>query len=121
MVRRLGGMAAFACALSGAAAATAAATANYSAIESQFMCVSCHEPLQMVHSPQALSEQQTLQALVNKGLTVSQVKAAMGDQYGVGVLARPPAGGFNLTVYILPPAVFLGGLALLLYTLPKWR
>jgi hypothetical protein len=37
------------------------------------------------------------------------------------VLARPPASGFNLTVYILPPLVFLGGLALLIYTLPKWR
>jgi cytochrome c-type biogenesis protein CcmH len=121
MIRRLAVLAAVALSLGGIATAVAAAATNYSAIESQFMCVSCHEPLQMVHSPQALSEQQTLQGLVNKGLTVAQVKAAMVDQYGVGVLARPPAGGFNLTVYILPPAVFLGGLALLLYTLPKWR
>ena len=33
----------------------------------------------------------------------------------------PPASGFNLTVYILPPAILVGGLALLIYTLPKWR
>ena len=121
MIRRLAVIAALALGVGGIATAVATAATNYSAIESQFICVSCHEPLQMVHSPQAISEQQTLQGLVNKGLTVSQVKAAMVDQYGVGVLARPPAGGFNLTVYILPPAVFLGGLALLIYTLPKWR
>jgi cytochrome c-type biogenesis protein CcmH/NrfF len=49
------------------------------------------------------------------------VKAEMVSQYGVAVLAKPPADGFNLTVYILPPAILLGGLALLAYTLPKWR
>jgi cytochrome c-type biogenesis protein CcmH len=52
---------------------------------------------------------------------MSQLKAAMVAQYGQEVLAQPPASGFNLTVYILPPAIFLGGLALLAYTLPKWR
>jgi cytochrome c-type biogenesis protein CcmH/NrfF len=45
----------------------------------------------------------------------------MVAQYGPEVLARPAASGFNLTIYILPPAVLIGGLALLAYTLPKWR
>jgi len=121
MIRRLVVIAALGFSLIGAATAVAAGATDYNAIESQFICVSCHEPLQMVHSPQAISEQQTLQGLVNKGLTDAEIKSAMVDQYGVGVLARPPASGFNLTVYILPPAVFLGGLALLIYTLPKWR
>jgi cytochrome c-type biogenesis protein CcmH/NrfF len=121
MIRRLAILAALALGIGGIAATAATAATNYSAIESQFMCVSCHEPLQMVHSPQAISEQDTLKGFVNKGLAVSAIKSAMVAQYGVGVLARPPAGGFNLTVYILPPAVFLGGLALLIYTLPKWR
>ncbi len=99
----------------------AAATPDYSSIVSQFMCVSCHEPLELVSSPQAISEKQTLQGLISKGLTMPQIKTAMVDQYGPEVLARPPASGFNLTVYILPPAIFIAGLALLAYTLPKWR
>ncbi len=45
----------------------------------------------------------------------------MVDQYGADVLARPAASGFNLTIYIVPPAIFIAGVALLLYTLPKWR
>jgi cytochrome c-type biogenesis protein CcmH/NrfF len=105
----------------GTATAAAASPQNYTSAVSQFMCVSCHEPLGQVNSPQAISEKQTLAGLVAKGLTMSEIKSAMVSQYGVEVLARPPAGGFNLTVYILPPAVFLGGLALLVYTLPKWR
>ncbi|HEX3802758.1 MAG TPA: cytochrome c-type biogenesis protein CcmH [Solirubrobacteraceae bacterium] len=103
------------------AGTAAAATPDYSAIVSQFMCVSCHEPLELVSSPQAISEKQTLQGFVSKGLTMPQIKAAMVAQYGPEVLARPPASGFNLTVYILPPVIFLAGLGLLAYTLPKWR
>jgi cytochrome c-type biogenesis protein CcmH/NrfF len=45
----------------------------------------------------------------------------MVNQYGVAVLAKPPAHGFNLTVYILPPVILIGGLLLLGFTLPKWR
>jgi cytochrome c-type biogenesis protein CcmH/NrfF len=107
--------------LGGGAAASAAAHENFYSIVDQFMCTSCHEPLNQVNSPEAISEKQTLQGLVNKDLTLGQIKTAMVAQYGPQVLARPAASGFNLTIYVLPPAVFLGGLALLAYTLPKWR
>jgi cytochrome c-type biogenesis protein CcmH/NrfF len=99
----------------------AAAPVNFGSAVTQFMCVSCHEPLNQVNSPQAISEKATLQSLIARGLSMGQIKSAMEAQYGPEVLARPPASGFNLTIYILPPAVFLGGLALLAYTLPKWR
>jgi cytochrome c-type biogenesis protein CcmH/NrfF len=104
-----------------AAAAAASPALDYSGIVSQFMCTECHEPLNQVNSPEAISEKEYLQGLVARGLNLGQVKHAMVAQYGVTVLARPPASGFDLTVYILPPAVFVGGLALLAYTLPKWR
>ena len=38
----------------------------------------------------------------------------MVAQYGVAVLGKPPASGFNLLVYILPPALLLGGAVLLI-------
>jgi cytochrome c-type biogenesis protein CcmH/NrfF len=37
------------------------------------------------------------------------------------VLATPPARGFNLLIYVLPPALVALGLAFLAYSLPKWR
>ena len=108
------------------AGATLAGTASagapsYSSALSQFMCTSCHEPLELVNSPQAISEKNWMRHLLAEGLDMSRLKAAMVAQYGQEVLAQPPASGFNLTVYVLPPALFLGGLALLAYTLPKWR
>jgi cytochrome c-type biogenesis protein CcmH/NrfF len=108
-------------ALCGGTAASASAAQSFYSVVGQFMCTTCHEPLLQVDSPQAISEKQTLRALIARNLTLGQIKTAMEAQYGPQVLARPPASGFNLTVYILPPAVFLGGLALLAYTLPKWR
>jgi cytochrome c-type biogenesis protein CcmH/NrfF len=37
------------------------------------------------------------------------------------VLGKPPAHGFNLTVYILPPLILIVGIATLVLLLPKWR
>lgn len=90
-------------------------------IESQFMCTSCHEPLPLAQSPQAQSEKEFLAGLVNQGLTAGEIRAQMVANYGVAVLGQPPAHGFNLTVYILPPVLVLLGVGGLLYTLPKWR
>jgi cytochrome c-type biogenesis protein CcmH/NrfF len=101
--------------------ASAASDLNYTAVVSQFMCTTCHEPLELVSSPQAIAEKATLRGLIDRGLTMSEIKTAMVDQYGIQVLGKPPASGFNLSIYIVPPAVFFGGLALLAYTLPKWR
>jgi cytochrome c-type biogenesis protein CcmH len=90
-------------------------------LESQYECISCHEPLDQVNSPQAISEKQELASLLSRGLNTTQIRNAMVAQYGEGVLTKPPAHGLDLTVYILPPAVLVAGLVLLAYTLPKWR
>jgi cytochrome c-type biogenesis protein CcmH/NrfF len=121
-MRRLLALTAAILGVSAALAGTATAAApSYSDALSQFMCTSCHEPLELVNSPQAISEKQWMRHLLAEGLDMSQLKKAMVAQYGQQVLAQPPASGFNLTVYVLPPALFLAGLALLAFTLPKWR
>ncbi len=110
-----------ACIASTTVSAAAAPQVNFYSAVDQFMCVSCHEPLNQVNSPQALSEKQTLRGLIKQGLTMSQIKRGMVAQYGQQVLAQPSASGVSLTIYILPPAVLVGGLVLLAFTLPKWR
>jgi len=42
-------------------------------------------------------------------------------QYGVQVLASPPASGFNLTVWILPGLGMLIGLAVVVLFVRRWR
>jgi len=94
---------------------------NLLTIESEFMCTSCHEPLELVQSPQAVSEKQYIALLIAKGDTKQQIVNAMIAAYGVSVLGKPPASGFNLAIYILPPAILVGGIVFLMVTLPKWR
>lgn len=85
------------------------------------MCLVCHTPLAVSESPQANAERDFIRSLVARGETKEQIKATLVAQYGPGVLALPKARGFNLTIYILPPAVLLIGLAALALTLPRWR
>ncbi len=94
---------------------------NLLTMESEFMCTSCHEPLELVQSPQAVSEKQYIQRLIDQGDNKQQIVNAMVTAYGVSVLGKPPASGFNLLIYILPPAILLGGIVFLMVTLPKWR
>jgi cytochrome c-type biogenesis protein CcmH/NrfF len=104
-----------------ATAAAAAPRASLTDIENDVICVSCHEPLALAQSPQAESERTFIRSLIAQGQTKAEIEKTLVAQYGPAVLGRPPAHGFNLTVYILPPALLLAGLALLAITLPKWR
>ena len=90
-------------------------------VESDVMCVSCREPLAVAQSPQAIDERAFIARLVAQGQTKAQIERALVDQYSPAVLGRPPARGFNLTVYVLPPAVVALGLATLAIALPRWR
>jgi cytochrome c-type biogenesis protein CcmH len=104
-----------------APALAATPRASLSEIENEVMCVSCREPLALAQSPQAYAERNFVRTLVNQGQTKAQIEQALVAQYGTAVLGRPPASGFNLTVYILPPALVVVGLLILAFTLPRWR
>ncbi len=108
-------------ALAPTAAAAVQPRASLTDIEGDVMCVSCREPLAVAESPQAYAERGYIRTLIAQGETKSQIERALVAQYRTAVLGRPPARGFNLTVYILPPALVLVGLAVLAFTLPKWR
>jgi cytochrome c-type biogenesis protein CcmH len=95
--------------------------ASLTDIENEVMCTLCHESLAVAQSPQADSERNYIRGLIAKGETKQQILRDMVAQYGPGVLGRPPASGFNLTVYVLPPAILAVGIAILGFTLPRWR
>ena len=103
------------------AGADTAPRASLTDIENDVMCVSCREPLAVAQSPQAESERNFIRHLIAEGQTKAQIERALVGQYGESVLGKPPADGFNLTVYILPPAIVLIGIAVLAFALPRWR
>jgi cytochrome c-type biogenesis protein CcmH len=95
--------------------------ASLTDIENEVMCTLCHESLAVAQSPQADSERNYIRGLIAQGETKQQILNNMVAQYGPDVLGRPPASGFNLTVYVLPPAILAIGIAILVFTLPRWR
>jgi cytochrome c-type biogenesis protein CcmH len=104
-----------------ALAADTTPRASLTDIENDVMCVSCREPLAVAQSPQAIAERNYIRNLIAKGQTKAQIEQALVAQYGPAVLGKPPAHGFNLTVYILPPAILILGIGTLALLLPKWR
>jgi cytochrome c-type biogenesis protein CcmH len=106
----------------GAAVAGGAGThTSLPVIERQVMCVTCKIPLQVAESPQANREREFIQGLIDEGQDEAQIKRSLVAQYGPTVLALPSAQGFDLTVYLVPLAVFLALLATLSVLLPRWR
>lgn len=95
--------------------------ASLTQLENDLMCLACHEPLSLAQSPESFSERAYLRQLIAQGLTVQQIERQMVAQYGTAVLAKPPARGFNLLIYVLPPLLLAIGIVTLLFTLPKWR
>jgi cytochrome c-type biogenesis protein CcmH/NrfF len=108
-------------AVSPTAAVAIQARASLTDVEDEVMCLVCHTPLAVSQSPQADAERQFIRGLIAQGDTKAQVKDALVAQYGPAVLALPKPRGFNLTIYILPPALLLAGLGALVVTLPRWR
>ena len=104
-----------------ALAATSNPRASLTDIETDVMCTLCHESLAVANSPQADSERNYIRGLIAQGETKQQILQNMVAQYGSEVLGRPPASGFNLTVYVLPPAILVVGIVILAVTLPRWR
>jgi cytochrome c-type biogenesis protein CcmH len=103
------------------ASAASPARASLTDIENDVMCVACKEPLAVAQSPQADSERAYIRTLIARGETKPQIEQALVGQYGPAVLGQPPAHGFNLTIYVLPPAIVIAGAALLTVVLPRWR
>ncbi|HXD63830.1 MAG TPA: cytochrome c-type biogenesis protein [Solirubrobacteraceae bacterium] len=100
---------------------TTAPRASYLEVVNDVMCVVCHEPLGVAQSPEAFQERDYIRQLVAQGKTRKEIEDDLVQQYGPAVLARPPAHGVNLLVYIIPPVVLVLGIAIIAVFIPRWR
>jgi cytochrome c-type biogenesis protein CcmH len=94
---------------------------SYLAVLNDVMCVVCHEPLGVAQSPEAFQERDYIRQLIAQGKTRTKIENELVQQYGPAVLARPPANGVNLLVYIVPPLVLVLGIAIVAVFVPRWR
>jgi cytochrome c-type biogenesis protein CcmH len=90
-------------------------------IEDEVMCVECGTVLAVSESPVALQERAFIREQIAAGKDKAQVKAALVDEYGEEILARPKASGFNATLWLVPIAAVLlaaGGISV---AIKRWR
>lgn len=64
---------------------------------------------------------QKLLAMVNAGMSDQAILDAFVQQYGLQILVRPPAQGFNLLGYVMPFAGILVGLAFVWWVIKRFR
>jgi cytochrome c-type biogenesis protein CcmH len=95
--------------------------ASYLQVVNDVMCVVCHEPLGVAQSPEAFQERDYIRQLIAQGKTRKVIENDLVQQYGPAVLARPPAHGVNLLVYIVPPLVLILGITIVAVFVPRWR
>jgi cytochrome c-type biogenesis protein CcmH len=103
-------LAAVVCALALGAGAAAAADAPRAAdLEAELVCPVCETTLDQSNAPVAQNMKLYIRQRIAAGDTEDEIKDALVDQFGPGVLARPPEGGFGLLAWLLPLAVLAAG------------
>ena len=90
-------------------------------IEDEVMCVECGTVLSVSSSPVAQQERAFIREQIAAGKTKAQIKAALVDEYGEEILAKPEADGFNAALWVVPIVLVLlaaGGIGV---ALTRWR
>jgi cytochrome c-type biogenesis protein CcmH/NrfF len=90
-------------------------------VEDEVMCVQCKTALNVSTSAVADQERAFIRRQIALGKDKRQVKAALVDEFGPGVLALPEEKGFNLAAYLVPIALALIALAGLIVAARRWR
>jgi cytochrome c-type biogenesis protein CcmH/NrfF len=90
-------------------------------IEDEVMCVECKTALNVSTSPVANQERDFIREKIAAGLDKRQIKAALVDAYGPGVLGEPEAKGFDLSAWLVPGALVALAAAGVALMARRWR
>ena len=90
-------------------------------IAHQLYCPVCENtPLDVCPTEACRQWRDLIRQQLSQGWSEDRIKQYFVTQYGVRVLAEPPRVGLNWLIYILPPAIILGGAFLLLRAMQAW-
>ena len=90
------------------------------ALNKSIMCPVCPgESIDQSQNSLAVQMRAIVRDKLDEGWTNQQIKDFLVERYGPSVLMEPPASGFNLAAWIVPPVAFALAIAALLLTL-KW-
>jgi cytochrome c-type biogenesis protein CcmH len=92
------------------------------AVARQMFCPVCENiPLDVCPTQACAEWRELIRLKLSQGWNADQIKAYFAEQYGVRVLAEPPARGMNWLVYLIPPIAILAGVYILFRAFRSWR
>jgi len=90
-------------------------------IEDEVMCVECKTALNVSTSAVAEQERDFIRRQIAMGKDKEEVKAALVEEFGQGVLATPEEKGFDLAAYLVPLVLGLLALVALAFAARRFR
>ncbi len=92
------------------------------AIAKQLFCPVCENtPLDVCETQACKQWRELIRLKLSEGWTEPEIKQYFVDNYGARVLSEPPAEGFSLLVYFVPPAIILVGIVILFRAFKSWK
>src|SRR5918999_5489431 len=105
---------ALACVLAAAAVFASVAAAQdpprAADLEAELVCPDCETTLDQSNAPVAERMKLYIRQRIAAGDSEQEIKDALVAEFGRGVLAEPPEGGFGLLAWVLPLAALAAGL-----------
>jgi cytochrome c-type biogenesis protein CcmH len=102
------------------AAPASAAPPRAADLEAELVCPVCETTLDQSNAPVANKMKAYIRARIAAGDSAQEIKDALVAQFGPGVLARPPAGGFGWLAWLLPLAALATGALVVALLVWSW-
>jgi cytochrome c-type biogenesis protein CcmH len=89
-------------------------------LEAELVCPVCETTLDQSNAPIAEKMKAFIRVRIAAGDSEEQIKDALVAQFGTGVLAEPPGGGFGLLAWLLPLGALLVGAVVVGFLVRSW-
>jgi cytochrome c-type biogenesis protein CcmH len=103
-----------------AAVAHAADPPNAADLEAKLVCPVCETTLDQSNAPVAERMKLFIRERIAAGDSEDEIVSALQREFGPGVVARPPEGGFGLLAWLLPLGAVLAGAVVVLVLVRAW-
>ena len=93
---------------------------NPADLEAELVCPTCKTTLDQSDSLVAQRMKAFIRVRIARGWNEEQIKSALVAEFGPGVLAEPPGGGFGLLAWLLPLAALAAGAVAVAFLIRRW-
>jgi cytochrome c-type biogenesis protein CcmH len=100
--------------------AASGAPPNAADLEAELVCPVCETTLDQSNAPVAEKMKMFIRARIAAGDSEREIKDALVAEFGPGVLAEPPEGGFGLLAWLLPLTALAGGAIAVGLLIRRW-